>query len=265
MSGTQTDTNETTEEAKTAEVSEENTQQTAADAGDEQGEKTEEGSDGQQADSGQDEGSKTTKKPWYERRISDLTRQRYERDNRIRELEQEIQAIRNGQGPADLPKTPEELGALADRLAEEKSRKAIAQREFDAACNGVYNAGKAEYEDFETALSAFIPLGGLTPALIESALATDAPHKVLYHLGKHPEEAYRVMQLAPTRQVADLVKLAVKLSTPPPAKPVSKAPKPIPVGTRGSGAAAPVDPDKMSTAEWMKWRDRDLEEKRKSR
>lgn len=204
-------------------------------------------------------------KPWYERRIADLTRVRHARESRIAELEAQVAELSRPPEDRRMPQTPEELAAVTDRLATEKAQKLSAQQAFDTACNDVYKQGKAEYADFDAVLGNFVPLGGLNVELIEAALATDVPSKVLYHLGKNLDEADRVMQLSPIRKVAELTKIAVKLTTPPPAPKVSGAPKPIPVSGARAGRVPAEDPEKMDMAAWVKWRDSQIEERRKNR
>ena len=204
-------------------------------------------------------------KPWYERRIADLTRLRHARDARIQELEAQIAELSQPPEERRLPQTQEELARITDRVANEKAQRLASQQAFDTACNDVYKQGKAEYADFDAVLGNFVPLGGLNVELIEAALATDAPAKVLYHLGKNLDEADRVMQLTPIKKVAELTKIAVKLTTPPPVPKVSNAPKPIPV-SGGRAARVPVeDPEKMDMAAWVKWRDAQIDERRKNR
>jgi hypothetical protein len=78
-------------------------------------------------------------------------------------------------------------------------------------------------------------------------------HKVIYALGKNPEEASRILALSPVQQGRELERLALKAGQPA-TKAVSKAPAPI-TPVDGS-TTVEKDPSKMSTDEWMKWRNK---------
>jgi hypothetical protein len=113
------------------------------------------------------------------------------------------------------------------------ARQMVEQQRFDDACNQIYEKGAADFTDFDQALANFRLLGGLPSTLIEAARETDAPHAVLYDLGKNPEEAARILSLPPIRMAAAVAKMAAKTVTPP-APRVSKAPEPVkPVGGPG--------------------------------
>ena len=71
-------------------------------------------------------------------------------------------------------------------------------------------------------------------------------HKILYQLGKNPDNAERILAMPPMQMGIELAKLTTAA---PAQKPVSKAPPPLsPVG-----GAATVEPDfsKMSDDEWF--------------
>lgn len=122
--------------------------------------------------------------------------------------------------------TEAEIEALADRRA--------AQREFNRAADASYQAGMAQFPDWEEAIGNLKSLEIMSPQLLDAALATDEAPAVLHHLGKDPEEAARIVSLPPARMGAELAKLALKLSTPA-SRAVSTAPDPIsPVVGRAS-------------------------------
>ncbi len=227
------------------------------------------------------EGGEKKEKPWFQKRIDELTaekwtarREKEAAEERAREAEARAELLSMGRkegekdtSPADhkplsesplseRPLSESDLDALAERKAEEKLRAAT----FNQACNDVYEAGKKEFADFDGVLGNFRDIGGLSPALVETAIETGAAHKVLYALGQDRDEAYRIMRLSPVKMAMELTKLAAKAAQPPAAAPVSKAPEPIrPV--RGA-SNADVDPEKLSTADWMKWREEQLQARR---
>lgn len=198
---------------------------------------------------------KPKQKPWFQRRIDELTRQRYEAERRAEAALQLLQ----GKGEGEEPKPGEKLSeAEVERRALAKAQELAAEQAFNQECNRIYEAGVKAFSDFDDAIQNFRMLGGLTPPMIEAAAATDMPEKVLYELGSNPDEAERIIKMTPTRMGVELAKLAQKLSAPKPA--VSKAPPPIkPVDGAGKGEK---DPDKMSDAEWMEWRNKQIAARR---
>jgi hypothetical protein len=193
----------------------------------------------------EDEAPKKT--PWFQRRIDDLTREKWE-------LRRELEAFQSVK-----PQPEAEQGDLVpkseiDRLAALKAREYADADRFNADSNAAYDKGKAEFGDWDDALGTFRMLGGLNRDVIDAALATGEAHKVLYALGKDPDRAAEIISLPPTRMAVALTKLATAAPAAPKPKPVSAAPAPVtPVN---GGPRVHDDPDKMSMDEWAKWRER---------
>ncbi len=85
------------------------------------------------------------------------------------------------------------------------------QEDFIARCNEVYDAGIRDIPGFKNALENFRTIGGLSVALIEAALETDAPGNVLHYLGNHIEEAEALQGLSPARLGVAVAKLASRI------------------------------------------------------
>jgi hypothetical protein len=176
---------------------------------------------------------------WVQKRIDQLTAEKYqERQGREaaekRLSEQQFTAPEQTNAPADV---------------ETRAKQLIAQRDFDSSCNKVYEAGKSEFSDFDAALQNFSLLGGLPPSFLEATTQLPDGHRVLYQLGKDPEQASRILNLPPIPMALELAKL---IAAKPAAKPVSRAPSPIsPID--GTGRVE-TDPEKMPIKEWMQWR-----------
>jgi len=186
---------------------------------------------------------------WVQRRIDQLTREKHEERRRREALEAQI--AKPAETSTDTPLTQEQIEARAGEIAQAR----LKQTKFDEACNTAYTKGKTEFQDFDETLRTFGMLGGLTPEFLE--VATDLPdgHKVLYALGKNPDEASRVMSLPPLKMAAELARMADKLGKPAPTS-VSGAPAPI---TPVDGTTrVEKDPERMSTDEWMRWRNETL-------
>lgn len=181
------------------------------------------------------------KNDWVQRRIDQLTREKHEEKRQREALEQQL---RQYQQTSEQPKqvTAEEIRAEARRL--------IQQEKFDSACNKVFDAGKAEFSDWDSSLKTFQLLGGASPEFLEAVTEMDAGHKVLHHLGQNPEVAERLLSLPPLRMALELARLESAVGQAKP-KPVSNAPAPInPIG----GRSAPVEPPEFATtAEQIAW------------
>jgi hypothetical protein len=183
------------------------------------------------------------KNDWVQRRIDQLTREKHEEKRQREALEAQL---RTYQQPSEQgkPQTPTDIDAAVEAR--------LKQREFDSACNKVFDAGKTEYAaDWDSSLKTFQMLGGATPEFLEAVTSMDNGHKVLHYLGQNPEEAEKLLSLPPLRMALKLASLEGKVSAVKP-PPTSKAPDPInPIG----GKSAPVEPDEFgSTGEYIAWR-----------
>lgn len=114
-----------------------------------------------------------------------------------------------------------------------------------------------EFADFdEVALNRDLLISEhMTPAILEVENGPD----VLYHLGKHPEEAARIAALPPLRQVTEIGKLSARLEAPT-APPPRRLPPPIdPL----NGNRNPADKTE-SDAEYYARRSRELQGQRRA-
>lgn len=182
------------------------------------------------------------KNDWVQRRIDQLTREKHEEKRQREALEAQL---RTYQQPSEQGKqqAPTDIDAAVEAR--------LKQREFDSACNKIFDAGKTEFAgDWDSSLKTFQMLGGATPDFLEAVTSMDNGHKVLHHLGQNPEVAERLLSLPPLRMALELARLETTVSQAKP-KPVSNAPAPInPIG----GRSAPVEPEEFaSAAEQIAW------------
>lgn len=101
----------------------------------------------------------------------------------------------------------------------------------------------------------------LSPAVVEMIAESDIGPRVAYYLADNPDLARKIANMTPSQAGREFGKLEVKLSNAAPVKTVSKAPPPPPK----LDAVEPEiekDPDKMSTAKWLEWREKQLSKKR---
>ena len=181
-------------------------------------------------------------KPWFQERIDQLTREKYDERRQREALEAEVSRFREAN--PDLP---------PDRVSEVKAEaeKIVAQDKFNEKCNNVYSSGAEEFPDFDEKLGNFRHLGGLPAQVLEAVTEFPDAHKVLHALGSNMDEAMRIFSLPPVPMAVALAKLS---AAPVKAKPVSNAPPPIkPI--IGMPKAGEPDPDKMSMEDWYKWRE----------
>jgi ethanolamine ammonia-lyase small subunit len=83
--------------------------------------------------------------------------------------------------------------------------------------------------------------------VVEDALATDAPHQVLYDLGQDPDKAARILKMPRAKRIAEFTRMTMKT----PAKPaVSRAPAPTRPVTGQPNKAFDFADEKVDDATW---------------
>jgi hypothetical protein len=98
---------------------------------------------------------------------------------------------------------------------------------------------------------------GLDRGFLELVADSDNGAKVLHHLGNNLDEAVRITSLTPLKMAKELTLLDIKLASQ--TKKLSNAPEPItPVSAT---SAKTKSPDKMSDAEFAKWRRQQIEQR----
>lgn len=190
------------------------------------------------------------KEPWFQKRIGELTRDKYEEKRVNADLKAENERLRMAlaQGQQGEPHQEGEQGDVRT-LARQEAERMRAEERFNETCNRTYDAGKAEFPDFDRAV-ANLQMVGASREFLELATTSDAGHKLLHHLGTDMDEAARIMSLPPIQMARELTKLEFKLGQPA-TKPVSKAPAPI--KPLGSGKAAGEGlSDDLPIEEWMR-------------
>ena len=148
-------------------------------------------------------------------------------------------------------KAEQKVAEVLQRQQESTRQQSARQRqaEMQQSWDRQIDAAADIYDDFdEVALSPDVPVSG---AMAEAIQLAEKGADVLYYLGKHREEAAKIARMDPLRAAVAIGRIEATLARPTPKK-TTNAPPPInPVGAR---AAVSKDPDKMSSAEWLKWR-----------
>lgn len=198
---------------------------------------------------------KAKKEPWFQKRIGELTREKYEAKRQADATAQEARELRDQLARIQAGEQSEANPNDVQSLVKQEAQKLVAEQTFNEACNRVHAAGVKEFPDFDTAI-ANLHMVGINRDFLELATTSDAGAKLLNYLGHDLDEAARITAMSPVQMARELTKLEYKLNQPVAAKPVSKAPAPIkPVGANGSTDAGLRDDLPMD--EWLRRRNKE--------
>lgn len=204
------------------------------------------------------------------KRIDTLTRQRYERDARIAELEAQIAAAKQPQTepqPQDFADLETYLDAKAEHIANQKmsqNQQAAAQEAIMQDRAKSFNQRAADFRqnapDFDQAIAA-VPAVLMKPDMVEVILDIDEGPQVAYHLATNLHECARIASLSGRQQALEIGKLAARLAAKPEPKRISAAPEPVkPIKAAGSTQKRPED---MTMDEYAKWRNAQMQKQRR--
>lgn len=194
---------------------------------------------------------------WAIKRIGALTAKSHDAERRATAAQGEaeryrllVEQMQRGEAPEQV--TPPGQQPNIDDLVNKRAAEIAQQQAMTERGTSVSKTGAEAYPDFMSAVSTLDALG-ISGEQVQSLLGMDDAHKVIYSLGKNPEEAARILALPPLQQGRELERLALKGTQQAP-KAVSKAPSPItPVD---ASTTVETDPSKMSTEAWMAWREK---------
>lgn len=196
-----------------------------------------------------------------QKRINELTRQRYEAERRASEFERRLQEIERQ--PVRAPDPEQDPNAYiehvinerAQALAEERAQQSKQQQEqqrFQSLAQQL-NTREADYAvahpDYPEAAQALASVIGQNPIMFEVIATSDHGPAVAHYLGNHLDEAVSIVGMPPHLAAAALVRLESKVSATKPI-PVTKAPTPAPT-VGGGGAVVQKDPSRMNDSEWF--------------
>lgn len=189
--------------------------------------------------------------PWAQKRISELTKEKYEAKRAVAQAKEEARQLREYIESGNQGEQP---STDVDALVNQKAASLLAERSFNDSCNKVYATGKSEFPDFDQSV-ANLQMVGMNRDFLEIVASSDAGHKILHHLSNDLDEASRIAALPPLQMARELTKLEYKLGQTP-NKPVSKAPAPIkPIGAGGSTSNGLSDDIPIN--EWMRRREKE--------
>jgi len=223
-----------------------------------------------ETDEQKEEQARDEKGRFVQKRINELTREKYEARRQVDSLRAELEQLRSQVQPRQPAPNPQDdpEGYIRHLVREEargyveSDRAQSAQQQEQArfqslAQQHAERAVKfaAEHPDYAEAEDNLVSMLGQDPMLAEILMSSEHGPLVVHHLGTHLDEAAQLALMPPHLRIAHVARLEARLSAPKP-KPVTKAPDPTP--TVGGGAAATKDPDRMSVDEWLAWRDSQL-------
>ncbi|NSX16930.1 hypothetical protein HTY52_22825 [Cupriavidus taiwanensis] len=224
--------------------------QTGAEVEQQQGSEATAGQEAEQQTEQQKDDGAQKKEPWFQKRIGELTREKYEAKRAADDARAEADRLRQALAQGQQGEHQQTEATDVQTLARQEAAKMLAEQRFNDSCNKVYEAGKSEFQDFDRAVSN-LQMVGASREFLELATTSDAGHKLLHHLGSDLDEAARILALPPIQMARELTKLEFKLSQPAAKPPVSKAPAPI--NPLGSGKAAGEGlSDDLPIDEWMR-------------
>lgn len=180
-------------------------------------------------------------------RIGQLTRQKRELEERLVQFEQAYQPQQQ-QAPVGQY-DPQSVHLEIHRQAQEIAK----QERWRETTDRVWNEGLSKFPDWGPQLNNMATLlGGIPQSLTEAAIESGAPHEVLYHLAKNPDEAARIAMMQGTKQAVAIASLAQNFKG---AKKVTSAPPPIAPKVNGAAVvSASLDDPNISMEEWAKLR-----------
>ncbi|WP_315809449.1 hypothetical protein [Pseudomonas sp. C9-3] len=191
---------------------------------------------------------------WVQKRLGQLTARNHATQAELDAARRENETYRrllDAQQNGDQVQLPQQQQDTRDPQA--LAQQIVQQQAFDARCNDAYAQGKAEFSDFDERIQNLTLLGQLDPGFLDAVTSMEKPHVILHALAGDLDNAARILSLSPVAQGRELERLAQKAAAPK-TTPVSSAPAPItPVG---GSAKVETDPSKMSTKDWMAWREK---------
>lgn len=209
------------------------------------------------------------KVPWFQKRIDEVTAQKYEAQRQAeyykglaegRTAAQPVEAPRDGPPQLEQFETFEEFERANIRFELKQELAAEREQQKQRAALTTFQereaAVRASKPDFDTV--ARNPSLPITPTMAQAIWESDVGPEVLYHLGSNPQEAARISAMSVARQAAEVGRIEAALSKPPVANASLKPIPPQPPQTVSAVSAGMVKPlDDMSMAEYVAARKRE--------
>lgn len=145
-----------------------------------------------------------------------------------------------------------------DRQQRQQEQMNARQQRLSDSYKSNVEAFKADHPDFDDVFTDELTI---TPQMAIAIAESPYSAAVSYHLGQNPDEATRIAQLSPARQIAEITKIELSLDSPAP-KPTPK-PKPAPIKPVGQRSGdTDGDPNEMSMEAYAQRRTGQIREQR---
>lgn len=219
-----------------------------------------------------------TKKPkGVQKRIDELTRQRYEAENRAdaeakekeywrRQAEEKQQAQQQNSDKEprfeDFESYDDYVKAVVkhersnerklEKQQEETQKQQVQQQQIQESFNSQAESAKKKYSDFEqVAFGKHVAYSAVSSQLVA---ASESGAELAYYLGLNPEIAKNIAHMNPIDAAKAIGRLEAKLTESPKPKPKNITAAPPPVKTVGGNERVKKDPSKMSMTEYIDYR-----------
>jgi hypothetical protein len=206
------------------------------------------------------------------KRIDKVTRQKYEAVAESNRLKAEIEQLRAQIAPkqqapdiSQFDTLDEYVDAMSEYKTNQKAQSAQIQQAQQTQAQAVAQDWVSKVDkvrsvapDFDAVFSNVASIE-FAPMALEAVAQHPKGAEIAYMLGKDVSEAYRIAALPPSQQLMAIGELAAKTNVPKP-KAVSSAPPPV---KTVSGGNVTTDPSKMSTSDYIKWRNDQQRQKKR--
>lgn len=212
--------------------------------------------------------------------INALTREKYElrkqaemQQRQLQEMQQHLQQVQPQQQLPDMPKLADfdydesryqqavqtwhtnniqQMQHQQQAAAEQQQAYAQQVREQQVLAASIAK-GQEKYPDFAAKVNdpSLPSLREVSPAAFQTLMESPASADVAYYLANNPAEVYALADMSPSQAIRKMATIEASLTAAPPT--ATRMP-PKPPSTLKGTADVSKDPSKMSTAEWMKWR-----------
>jgi len=198
----------------------------------------------------------------FERRIGRRTAELYKERAEKEQLAERIARLEASLTPREEQSVdPQQI----EQFVRQQAKEIAAVERINEKCNQIADEGKRTFTDFNVALQQlaqetgplFDRAGKPTP-LMSVILESDAPAKVLHHLGTNPDIAADLADLNPMQLARRLVKIEAEMQAAPKQ---SSAPKPL-APTKGAASNDELHPG-LSDADWIRRREKELRDRYK--
>lgn len=206
----------------------------------------------------------------FQKRINEITREKYDAIREVERLKQEL-AKRDSKPVADEPaksladfdydeaKFAQYVVDTATAKAMEKFQSQTTEKQTEQVRQHMERQFRAQEKAFADATPDYYDLAWSNPmvsdAMAEAIMQMESGPEVAYYLAKNQDASEKLMRLSPVTAAVELGRISERLAAQRSAKgkSVTDAPEPPPK-LKPANAAAQKDPSKMTDSEFAKWR-----------